>query len=60
MLKIYFIVVVIDDDDEVRTSVSQNHATVTLCTEEFFLGTQYICIALPLYQQSGVEGGSMI
>jgi hypothetical protein len=31
-----------DDDGEVRTSVSQNHATATLSTKEFFLRTQYL------------------
>jgi hypothetical protein len=31
-----------DDDDAVRTSPSQNYVTETLCTEEFFLRTQYI------------------
>jgi hypothetical protein len=34
-----------DDDevnDEVRSNASQNRATVTLCTEEFFLRTQYL------------------
>ncbi len=33
-----------DDDevnDEVRSSASQNRVTATLCTEEFFLRTQY-------------------
>jgi hypothetical protein len=31
------------DDDEVRTTVpSQDHATATLNTEEFFLRTQYL------------------
>ncbi len=39
------------DDDKVRTRTSQNHATALVCTEEFFLRTQYICIALPLNQQ---------
>ncbi len=36
--------VIIDADDdnyEVRTNVSQNHVTATLCTEEFFFRTQY-------------------
>jgi hypothetical protein len=33
---------VIDDADEVRTIESQNWAAATLCTEEFFLRTQYI------------------
>jgi hypothetical protein len=31
-----------DDDDEVRTTASQNPATATLCTEEFFRRTQYL------------------
>jgi hypothetical protein len=31
------IIVADDDNDEVRTSVSQNHVTTTLCTEEFCL-----------------------
>ncbi len=35
-------VVVAGDDDDVRTIASQNHGTATLCTEEFFLRTQYI------------------
>jgi hypothetical protein len=30
------------DDDVVRTSVSQEWVTATLCTEELFLSTQYI------------------
>ncbi len=34
--------VAVDDDDAVRTSVSQNQVTVTLCTDELFLRTQYI------------------
>jgi hypothetical protein len=29
-----------DDNDEVRTSASQNRATATLSTKEFFLRTQ--------------------
>jgi hypothetical protein len=37
-----------DEDDEVRTSVSQNRATATLCSEEFFLRTQYILYSSPL------------
>jgi hypothetical protein len=32
----------VDDGDELKTSASQNCATATLCTEEFFLRTQYI------------------
>ncbi len=31
-----------NDDDAVRTSVSQNRETATLCTEELFIRTQYI------------------
>jgi hypothetical protein len=30
-----------EDDDAVRTSVSQDQVTATLCTEELFLITQY-------------------
>jgi hypothetical protein len=51
------VVIVADDDDELRTSVSENPATATLCTEEFFLRTQYLCIALHSYQQRGMGGG---
>jgi hypothetical protein len=56
-MKIYFIVVAIDDDDEVRTSVSQNHATATLCTEEFsfniFICFNIIYIAYPRWHGFG-------
>jgi hypothetical protein len=42
------VVVVADDgDDKVWTSASQNHATATLRTEEFFLRTQYIVYLSP-------------
>ncbi len=34
------VIIVVDDDDEVRTSVSQNLVTATLCPEELFLRTQ--------------------
>jgi hypothetical protein len=34
--------VVVVADDEVRTSVPQNRLTAALCTEEFFLSTQYL------------------
>jgi hypothetical protein len=34
------VIIADDDDDEVRTSESENHATATLCTEEFFPKTQ--------------------
>ncbi len=40
MLKKGNVVTDADDDDEVRTSVSQNHAATTLSTEECFLRTQ--------------------
>jgi hypothetical protein len=30
------------DDDAVRTSMSQDQVTATLCTDELFLSTQYI------------------
>ncbi len=48
--------VVAVDDDAVRTSVSQNQVTATLCTKQPFLRTQYIYIALSTYQ-SGKKGG---
>ncbi len=32
----------VDDDDAVRTSVSQDRVTATLCTKKLFLSTQYI------------------
>ncbi len=58
MMKKRDVAVVADDgDDKVWTSASWNHATATLCTEEFFLRTQFICISLPLYQQKGMGGG---
>ncbi len=31
-----------EDDDAVRTSMSQDRVTVTLCTEELFLSPKYI------------------
>jgi hypothetical protein len=46
-----------EDDDEVRTSVSQNHVTATLCTEEFFPRNQYVLYSCLSYQQKDVEGG---
>jgi hypothetical protein len=45
------------DDYEVRTSASQNRVTATVCTEEFFLRTQYIYIALPSFKQRVGGGG---
>ncbi len=46
-----------DDDDEVRTSVSENHATATLCTEEFFLRTRYTVYSSPLISAERYGGG---
>jgi hypothetical protein len=46
-----------DDDDEVRTSASQNCATATLSTEEFFLGTQYCIYSSPLISAERCVGG---
>jgi hypothetical protein len=40
-------VAVDDDDDTVRTSVSQDQVTATLCTEEFFYKTKYIVNCIP-------------
>jgi hypothetical protein len=31
-----------EDDDAVRTSMSQDRVTATLCTEELFVSPQYI------------------
>jgi hypothetical protein len=33
---------VADGDDKVTTGASQNPVTATLCTQEFFLRTQYL------------------
>ncbi len=45
-----FVINVAADDGEMRTSALQNYATATLCTEEFFLRTQYILyVAIPSY-----------
>jgi hypothetical protein len=44
-----------EDEDAVRTSVSQDRVTATLCTEELFLRTQYI--ALSAYQTGQNVGG---
>jgi hypothetical protein len=61
MIKKEDVVIADDADDEVRTSVSQNHATATLYTEEFFLRTQYICtVLLSPHISSEVWGGSRI
>jgi hypothetical protein len=47
------------DDDEVRTTVpSQNPATATLRTEEFFLRTQFFFIALPYISIEVWAGGA--
>jgi hypothetical protein len=48
------------DDDALKTSVSQNRVTATLCTEELFLRTQYILIALSTYQTGENVGGGMV
>ncbi len=50
--------VAVDDDDALKTSVSQNRVTATLCTEEVFLRTQYILIALSTYQSGENVWGS--
>jgi hypothetical protein len=49
-----------EDDDVVRTSVSQDQVTVTLCTEEWFLRTQYMSIALSTHQIGQNMGGGTI
>jgi hypothetical protein len=36
-----------DDDDMVRTSVSKDRVTATLCNEELFLRTQYSIYRFP-------------
>ncbi len=53
------VVVIADDDDEddVRTNASQNHATAVLCTEEFFLRTQYTYSSSPLISRRLWGGG---
>ncbi len=50
-------VVVDNDDDAVRTIVSQNCRTAMLCTEELFLRTQYIYVALSTHQTGKNVGG---
>jgi hypothetical protein len=46
------VVVVADGDyDEGRTIASQNRGTEKLCTEEFFLSTHSVFIALPSHQK---------
>jgi hypothetical protein len=42
MLKKVDVVDDADDDDEVRTNASQNRASETLSTGEFFLRTRYL------------------
>ncbi len=51
------VIVDADDFDGVRTSASQNRATSTLCTEEFFLRTRYIQLS---HQISRERGGGRI
>jgi hypothetical protein len=48
------------DDDEVITIALQNRVTATLSSEEFFLRTHYIYVALPSYQKISVGGGQEI
>jgi hypothetical protein len=48
------------DDDEVRTSGSQNCATATVSTEEFFLRTQYTLYSSSLISAESVGGGQEI
>ncbi len=48
-----------DDDNEVRTSASQNHATATMCTEEFFLRRLGV-YSSPLMSSEGVWRGEEI
>jgi hypothetical protein len=45
-----------DDDDEVRTSVSQDQVTATLCAEKLFLRTKYIYLS-PHIRQVKMWGG---
>jgi hypothetical protein len=51
------VIIVADNDHEVRTSVSQNLVTVTLCPEELFLRTQYIQYSSPLISPEKEGGG---
>ncbi len=46
-----------DDADAVRSSVSQDRVTATLCTKELFLSTQYMYMALSTYQIVNHVGG---
>jgi hypothetical protein len=46
-----------EDDDAVRTSVSQDQVTATLCTEELFLRTRYY---IAIYTLSTHQTGQMI
>jgi hypothetical protein len=45
-----------DDDDAVRTSVSQDQVTATMCTEELLLRPQYIQLS-PHISDGGWGGG---
>jgi hypothetical protein len=45
-----------EDDDVVRTSMSQDQVTATLCTDELFLSTQYIS-SPHISESSNVRGG---
>ncbi len=46
-----------EDTDMDRTSVSQDRVTVTLCTEELLLRTQYICLAFSACLKGKNMGG---
>ncbi len=47
-----------DHDGAVRTGVSQDRVTAILCTEELFLGIQYIALSLHIRQvKMWGEGG---
>ncbi len=53
-------VIIKANDDEVRTCASQNYATTTLCTEEFFLRTSYILVYIFPHISREVCGGQDI
>jgi hypothetical protein len=53
MMKMGNVIVDADDFDGVRTSASQNGATSTLCTEEFFLRTQHIQLSQQISREVG-------
>jgi hypothetical protein len=49
-----------DDDDVVRTSVSQDRVTATLCPEELFLCTQHIKLSTHIGQVKCGGGMRMV